>query len=236
MENVLTQEELKYLERISRYLLSTNMKRAYINIEADPYDGGAQIDDIDWEYITHFDWQGRIDIPSGFIEILKKIFNYIDESGIYSEPDIDSLSYNEFIVIIDAEDKVLTITNDYRYYDVGGKSEVEFEGDEVDMDSFREELNSNGIEIPEDGILTARYNGGGDSGSLDGSFDEINQQVPEPMEDFCYDKLSDNFGGWENNEGGEGYFMFNFNDDTVTLYHTENIEQNDSNTLFELEF
>jgi hypothetical protein len=77
MENVLTQEELKYLERISRYLLSTNMKRADINIEADPYDGGAQIDDIDWEYITHFDWQGRIDIPSGFIEILKKIFNYI---------------------------------------------------------------------------------------------------------------------------------------------------------------
>jgi hypothetical protein len=56
------------------------------------------------------------------------------------------------------------------------------------------------------------------------------------MEDFCYNQLRDNYGGWENNEGGEGYFMFNFNDGTVTLYHTENIEVNDSNTLFEIDF
>ena len=31
-------------------------------------------------------------------------------------------------------------------------------------------------------------------------------------------------------------FIFNFNDNTVTLYHTENIETGDTNTLFETEF
>ena len=222
MENILTPEELKYLERISRYLLSTNMKRAYIN--------------IDWEYITHFDWQGRIDIPSGFIEILKKIFNYIDESGDYSEPDIDSLSYNEFIVTVDAEDKVLTITNDYRYYDEAGEDEIEFEGEQSNMEEWKEQIEMNGGKIPNDGILTARYSGGGDSGSMDGSFDEINQQLPGSMEDFCYNELSNNYGGWEINEGSQGYFMFNFNNGSITLYHTDNIESQESNTLFEVKF
>jgi hypothetical protein len=33
-----------------------------------------------------------------------------------------------------------------------------------------------------------------------------------------------------------GYFMFNFNDNTVSLYHTQNIEVDESNTLFELEY
>ena len=233
MENVLTQEELKYLERISRYLLSTNMKRADINIGADPYDGGAQIKDIDWEYITHFDWQGRIDIPSGFIEILKKIFNYIDESGIYSEPDIDSLSYNEFIVIIDAEDKVLTITNDYRYYDEGSEVETEIDDEPEIINDIKQSLGEN---IPEDGILTVTYSGGGDSGDLNGMFEETGDTIPTNVEDFCYNILARYHGGFENNEGGQGSIIFDLNNDLITIEHTDNIEGQESNTLFEVKF
>jgi hypothetical protein len=233
MENVLTQEELKYLERISRYLLSTNMKRADINIEADPYDGGSEIKDIDWGYITHFDWQGRIDIPSGFIEILKKIFNYIDESGIYSEPDIDNLSYNEFIVIIDAEDKVLTITNDYRYYDVGGEVQTEIDDEPEIINDIKQSLGEN---IPEDGILTVTYSGGGDSGYLNGMFEETGDTIPTNVEDFCYNILARYHGGFENNEGGQGSIIFDLNNDLITIEHTDNIEGQESNTLFEVKF
>jgi len=236
MDELLTPEEKKYLERVSRYVQSLGKKDVEIRIEANEYDGKTEISDIEWENITNFDYNSTLEIPSGFIEILQKIFNYLDSSGNYSYPDIDGVNYHDFLIDFDTRNRELSIRQIYGYYDVGGTSEVDFEGDEVDFNSFRNELKTNKISIPNDGILTARYSGGGDDGSMDGNFDEINQQVPELMEDFCYDKLSRNFGGWENNEGGEGYFIFNFNDDTATLYHTENIEQNDSNTLFEVEF
>jgi len=233
MENILTQEELKYLERISRYLLSTNTKIVHVDIEADPYDGGAQIDDINWEYITHFDWQGRIDIPSGFIEILKKIFNYIDKSGVYSEPDIDSLNYNEFIVTVNAEDKVLTITNDYRYYDVGGEEQTEIDDEPEIINNIKQSLGEN---IPEDGILTVTYMGGGDSGDLNGIFEETGDTIPTEVEDFCYNILAKYHGGFENNEGGQGSIIFNLNDGIITIEHTDNIEAQVSDTLFEIKF
>jgi hypothetical protein len=236
MNELLTPEDKKYLERVSRYIQSLGKKEVAIRIEANEWDSKTEISDIEWDTITNFDYDSRLDIPSGFIEILQKIFNYLDSSGNYSFPDIEGLNYHDFLIEFNVSNKELSIKQVYGYYDVGGESEVEFEGDEVDMDSFREELNSGGIEIPEDGILTARYNGGGDDGSMDGSFDEISGVVPSLIEDFCYTVLSNNFGGWENNEGGEGYFMFDFNNDSVTLYHTENVEENDSNTLFEVEF
>jgi hypothetical protein len=231
MNELITPEDKKYLERVSRYLQSMGNTVVEIRIEANDWDNKTEISDIEWETITHFSWNSSLDIPSGFIIILQKIFNYIDESGNYSFPDIDGLNYNDFLIDFNTHRKELTVIHVYGYYDVGGESEVDIEVEESDMEEWKSQL-----EIPEDGILTARYNGGGDDGSLDGNFDETNQQVPDSIEDFCYDILSDNFRGWENNEGGEGYFMFNFNDNTITLYHTENIEQNDSNTLFEVEF
>ena len=236
MDELITPEDKKYLERVSRYLQSMGNTIVEIRIEANDWDNKTEISDIEWENITHFNWDNRLDIPSGFITILQKIFNHIEESGDYSFPDIDGLNYNDFLIDFNTHRKELSIIHVYGYYDVGGESEVDFEVEESNMEEWKDQIVMNGGEIPNDGILTARYNGGGDSGSIDGNFDEINQQVPESMEDFCYDKLSDNFRGWENNEGGEGYFMFNFNNNTITLYHTQNIEQDDSNTLFEVEF
>ena len=71
------------------------------------------------------------------------------------------------------------------------------------MEEWKDQLEINGAEIPNDGILTARYSGGGDDGALDGSFEEINQQLPADMEDMCYDELSSNFSGWSAKENRE---------------------------------
>ena len=236
MNEILTPEEKKYLGRIARYLQSMGEKQVEIRIEANDWDNKTEISDIEWEHVTHFDWNSRLDIPSGFITILQKIFNYIDESGRYSFPDIDGLNYHDFLIDIDAAGKSITVSDIYGYYDVGSEREIEFEDEKELMVEWMDQLESNGAEIPSDGILTARYFGGGDDGSLDGGFDEINQQLPGSMEDFCYNQLSSNFGGWENNEGGQGYFVFNFTDGTITLYHTDNIEESESNTLFEIDF
>jgi hypothetical protein len=233
---LLTPEEKKYLERIARYLQSMGEKQVEIRIEANDWDNKTEISDIEWEHVTHFDWNSRLDIPSGFITILQKIFNYIDESGRYSFPDIDGINYHDFLIDINAAGKSITVSQIYGYYDVGSEGEIEFEDEKELMVEWMDQLESNGAEIPSDGILTARYSGGGDDGSIDGGFDEINQQLPGSMEDFCYNQLSSNYGGWENNEGGQGYFVFNFTDGTITLYHTDNIEESESNTLFEIDF
>jgi hypothetical protein len=236
MDELITPEDKKYLERVSRYLQSMGQTIVEIRIEANEWDNKTEISDIKWEHITNFNWDPSLDIPSGFITILQKIFNYIEESGQYSYPDIDGMNYNDFLIDFNTKRRELSVVHVYGYNDEGGESEIEFEGEESNMEEWKDQLETNGAEIPNDGILTARYSGGGDDGALNGGFEEIYQQLPADIEDFCYDQLSSNFSGWENNEGGEGYFMFNFNDNTVSLYHTQNIEVDESNTLFELEY
>jgi len=234
-EQLLTTEEKKYLERVGRYIQSMGEKYVELDIEANDYDNQSEISDIDWDNVTHFDWQGRLDIPSGLITILQKIFNYIDQSGRYSFPDIDGVNYNRFSIEIDVTSRELTIKQYYSYYAEGGEGELEI-GDSELISEFRGQLESDGITIPEDGVLSVYYSGGGDDGSLDGMFSENNESLPRNMEDFCYNELSSNYGGWENNEGGQGRFEFNFNDGTIFLYHTENFEEQETNTLFEVEY
>ena len=67
---LLTPEEKKYLERIARYLQSMGEKQVEIRIEANDWDNKTEISDIEWEHVTHFDWNSRLDIPSGFITCL----------------------------------------------------------------------------------------------------------------------------------------------------------------------
>ncbi len=235
MEELLTEDELKYLRMISRYLLSSGIKTSYIEIEANEWDNQTEIQDIDWEYVTHFDWNQRVEIPARFIQILQKIFNYINESGKYEYPDIDGLNWNRFLIIIDPENNVLTISNQYGYYSEGGEGEIEFEEPEL-MEEWKDQLEINGVQIPEDGVLSVYYSGGGDEGALEGVFSENNRPVPADMEDFCYNELSNNYSGWENNEGGQGRFEFNFNKGTIFLYHTENVEVTEGDTLFEIKY
>ena len=235
MEELLTEDELKYLRMISRYLLSSGIKTSYIEIEANEWDNQTEIQDIDWEYVTHFDWNQRVEIPARFIQILQKIFNYINESGKYEYPDIDGLNWHRFEVRIDPENNVLTISNEYGYYSEGEGSSQQWDEPEL-VEKMKQEVISAGIEIPSDGILTARYNGGGDSGYFEGVFDENGKTLPTRIEEFCEVELSNNYGGWENNEGGQGEFEFNFNEGTIFLYHTENVEVTEGDTLFEIKY
>jgi hypothetical protein len=92
------------------------------------------------------------------------------------------------------------------------------------------------IEVPSDGILTAIYTGGGDSGYIEGSFEETGDAIPSSVENWCYDKLESNFGGWEINEGSNGKIIFDFNESTVLFEHVANVEETETNTLFEISF
>ena len=237
MAEILTPEEKKYLNRTCNYLASLGMTEGTINIELDSDQYDLSQEDIDWKYVQHFENNYRAELPEGLVPILKKVMNYVIDEGVFDSPDMDSMSYQMIGIEIDCSRKELTVTHDYSYYSRDEGSSIAYDSDEdkARFDKWMEE-DMQDVEVPSEGILTLSYNGGGDSGYIESSFDETSDAVPASIEDWCYSQLESHFGGWEINEGSDGRFIFNFNNSTVDLDHTFNTEENESNTLFEENF
>lgn len=232
MENILTPEEKKYLGKISRYLNSLGMNLGEIEFEMEPDQEGIAYSPNDFP--SHFQNNYNAEIPDGLVSILKKIIDYVDDEGLYLElPDDGYIDYQRFdITIYTGEKKEISLTHIYSFQ-IGGEPEG------VEYDDMIEEWEEKGVfndtEIPEDNYLVLKYNGGGDSGYIESNF-ENGEPVPTEVEEWCYQQLEENFGGWEINEGSQGEFQFDFNEKTVILLHTYNIIEDRSNTLWEEKF
>jgi hypothetical protein len=89
-----------------------------------------------------------------------------------------------------------------------------------------------------EGIRTIKvdFDGGGDSGYINerglGNGD-IEVEMPASFSDFLYDMLESNYGGWEINEGSQGYFEIYTNDNLVQLSIGINEEDYEHHVLFE---
>ena len=230
-QNILTPEEKKYLGKISRYLNSLGMSYGEINFEMEP--DQEVIDYSPNNFPTQFENNYNAEIPDGLVPILKKIIGYVDDDGLHSEvPNDGYLIYQRFDITINAMSGEISLTHSYSYQIEGGSQGIEY-------DDMIEEWEEKGVfddtEIPEDNYLVLKYNGGGDSGYIESNF-ESGQSVPTEVEEWCYQQLEENFGGWEINEGSQGEFQFDFNEKTVILSHAYNIEESKSNTLWEEEF
>jgi len=82
------------------------------------------------------------------------------------------------------------------------------------------------------------YDGSGDSGWVN---DEVRcskgrLKLNEQLEYICYDLLELYYGGWEINEGSNGSIDFNFEDQTVELNHSQNVEDNVDEHYMTLKF
>jgi hypothetical protein len=231
-QNILTPEEKNYIGKVSRYLRSMGMTYGEITFEMEPDD-----DEISYRenyFPTHFENNYNAEIPDGLVPILKKIIGYIDDDGLYNElPNDANIDYQRFdITIYVDEKKEISLTHIYSYQTEGGSEGVEYD----DMiEEWEEKGVFNDTSIPEDNYLVLKYNGGGDSGYIESDF-ENGEPSPGEVEEWCYQQLEINFGGWEINEGSQGEFQFDFNEKTVILSHTYNIEESKTNTLWEEEF
>ena len=230
-QKILTPEEKKYLGKVSRYLASMGMKYGDINFEMEPDD--EEISYSEYGFPTHFDNNYYAEIPDGLIPILKKIIDYVDDDGLYSNlPDGSDIDYQRFEITISGVKKEIALTHIYSYYSEGDSTGIEY-------DDMIEEWEEKGVfddtSIPEDGYLVLKYNGGGDSGYIESDF-ENGEPSPGAVEEWCYQQLEENFGGWEINEGSQGEFQFDFNEKTVILSHTYNTMLDSSNTIWEEEF
>jgi hypothetical protein len=161
--------------------------------------------------------------------IIEKIFDKVDidefEDNFHAgENDVEFFSVD---VIFDAVSKKVIVECNYSTPD---EEEALDESDIDDMDIFKEYTDRGVSEI----ICT--YNGGGDSGYVDGdmSVDGERENTPAFLEDLCYDALS-NFGGWEINEGSQGNIVFNLSDKTRTVNHSWNTEENHRFRVLEME-
>jgi hypothetical protein len=236
-QQVLTPEDKKYLRGVSNYLRSYGMIDGSIEIDIDSgYDFDSS--DIDWKNMTHFSNNYRAEVPEGLISILVKIMNYIDEESLFKMPEDNDISYERVDFDIDTERQEISVNHWWSFYDTGDSNSVEWEGEQGKeiFEEWQEDGVFDELEIPNNGILTVKYNGGGDSGFIENTFEEIGDQVPATIEDWCYNELEDHFGGWEINEGSDGEFVFDFNNMTITLNHSYNIEETTSDTIYKEDF
>jgi len=231
----LTPEDKQYLRKVSNYLNSLGMQHGSIEID---FEGESEdISDIKIEDIGQFTNNYSAEIPSGLVPILQKIINYIDVNNLYKRPGYEDINYERIEFDIDTKTKEISVNHWWTYYDRGNSNSVEFDSQE-DLEKFDNWRNDEfaTIDIPESEKLTLKYNGSGDSGYIESSFEENGDAVPAGIEDWCYRVLEQNFGGWEINEGSDGEFIFDFNNSMVTLNHTMNTEENASDTLYEESF
>ena len=235
--NILTLEDKQYLRRVCRYLGSLGMIDGSIEMDIDS-GWNFDFDEINWEDQTHFANNYSAEVPDGLIPIYKKIADYIQENNLYKSPQYDDINYERIDFDIDCQKSEISVNHWYTYYQRGDSNSVTWDAED-DKEIF-EEWEKEGVledlDIPNDGILTIKYNGSGDSGYIENSFEEIGDQVPAAIEDWCYNQLERNFGGWEINEGSDGEFIFNFHDMTIELNHTYNVEENTTDTIYEESF
>jgi len=233
MEKILTPEEKKYLGAVSRMIQSYGTTYSYIEFEYESRLRRFDAQEFSLQDTNYFDNNRDIEVPEKLKEILTKCLQYVEQNiENYDDPYFEyDVNYGRIVIYIEAVKKILKISYDYYYYGTESGGGVTYSlSDDEDLKPIFDALEEEGISNDE-----LRYNGGGDSGYIENTF-ESGKGVPAVVEDFCYSALERNFGGWEINEGSSGQFDFNMDDKEIYLNHTYNTEENGSVLLFKQSF
>ena len=234
MESLLTPEDKKVLQRVSRILSSYGMKEGTVETEGFDYYSDFPDQEINVEEWSHFSNNYTVDIPPMLYPIYDKIIKYCQDK--FYDYDIDTggneINYARADIDIDVKKQEISLNYWCSYYDVSDYvgTEISMEDDE-DLKKVLEEIQ----EVTPDSSVTLKYNGSGDSGYIESSF-ENGVLVPAAVEDYCYRILENNHGGWEINEGSQGEFIFNIDNNSVTLEHQYNTEETSNYQMFSESF
>lgn len=227
MENILTDEEKKYLRMVCKYLRSYGLDHGLVYVDLE--ERGLNLDDADFNDVSYFDNKYGLDLPEKLPSILNKILEYIVSNVEYEQADVDYLNYERLEVEIDAINREIRFVYSFGYTDEGDGNSLSWdeEDDPEEIKRLFEELVESGVDTSSR-YIELRYEGSGDSGYINSEFSD-GTSVPAVIEDWCYDKLESDFGGWEINEGAQGVFIFDFKDKRIILEHiwNENIDRSD---------
>jgi len=200
-------------------------KKESINFE-------LNISSLDVEEINIYD---GVDMTSTFYSYFESIVKeYVDELYDEGPGSVDSSS-DYFLVegnIYPSENKI--VFNEVRFTEYGTEDSGNFyyfedceEGDTIydnfiEVRKFLDEIKATSV--------TITYNGGGDSGYIEGTYESEKGtgDVPAGIEDLCY-QLLEEFGGWEINEGSQGTIVFT--KDEIEVNHEWNTEVDETNEI-----
>ena len=218
-KNFISEEDKAVLRKVAKYLKSYNIKSGVIQIENDYYRNpqGAISD------ATNFSNHWNVEIPDFFKpylgEIIERALSNVDDL------DVDSVNYDNIEIEIITDSSRLEITRYWAYEQPGDSRGLTWGDDTEDSELVQRllhEIMESGARPDSNGVLQLDYNGSGDSGFIESSFDDGGGRVPANIEDWCYQVLENNYGGWEINEGSQGYFLFDTKNNTIELELTYN--------------
>ena len=164
MESVLTKEEKLNLRKTAYYLRSFGMNFGSIELHSDYVDYSFDFSEISWDEIDSFSNNYKIKIPQVLFPIIKKIINSNNSEFNYKEEPF----WEGIEVLIDAVKFTITLSHHYSYYSTSDAESIAFdsEDDQRLIDKFGKSVIELGGQIPQNGVLTLKYDGGGDQGYL----------------------------------------------------------------------
>lgn len=231
-----TTEEQRMLNFLWKYGKSVRKKylRWDFNFDDNPWDElNISVDDFD----TDMSFPQGLTIPTIIRDFL---FRFYEEK---IEPEIE-VSFNKLldtIEVSDASNYDLSIIMDLQKRKIAAFAKLDYytEAEEEIFElKLPDEVYESLIGVIDDKKIQqveVSYEGSGDNGSVSDTFMVKGQffETPEMVERFISVNLP---GGWENNEGAQGFVFFDLEDKSVKINHVENIYESASDTILELDF
>jgi hypothetical protein len=218
------------MEKIKDFIKSNlpNFKLLYFFLKSEGHDYitvsfNIQSGEIDYWYDAY--GRGSIKLPERLKNFYEKLVNLVMEEDF----EIDYDNYHTINVTYDIDDNQLLIRDNEVVLvtkDTGTSEEI----DSPDLLETMKNWLDKGILM-----MKVEFNGGGDSGYIeDYGYDEKgnNHPIPASMEDFLYNMLESNFGGWEINEGSQGQFEIYNKSSEIILSIGVNEEETETTTLW----
>ena len=222
---MLTPIDKKYLKFFTKYLQSYGEKTGTFRFE--DFDSDYDLEGGVAEQLQ-LEENYYLEVPTTIAPIIDKIINYCQQHLPNVEEDISSA---ELEIEIN-NDGSISARYCWRYYTRDDQSES-FDGNDGDLDQVLDELSEN-----HSGLVYVKFDGNGDSGQIEQAEDESGSiiNVSANVEDWCYNQLESNYGGWEINEGSSGQFIFDLDNNTCELEFGWNNENTECDTLYEEKF
>jgi hypothetical protein len=221
-------ETIKKFKLLHYVLLSNGVTRMSNDFYVD-YDGN-----VDYHFSPWTNKGGAYDIiPNKLFDFLDNFFDTIKDEVLDSLEDSDE---SRATVSCEYSTRDKTFTIDESIQTMGYESyNQEFEIDE-------KELLEDMVQWKEEGKLkiSVDFNGGGDSGYIDevGLINDGNDKydLSAVWETKLYDILEKNHGGWEINEGSEGTFIIDNENQSIELDFRMNVEESSTGYEFKHQF
>ena len=203
----------KTFDRLFKYLSKAGDE---LTVESNAYQ-----DEFYFDYGKYFESKNlnSIPIPNMFVEFIKDILSeYYDEYvSNYSYSEYEGDYYYNVIMTFFTNEKVIQVRTQVREATTDPHSAgINISSySKEDQDMINEFMSENNTEI-----FTVDFSGGGDDGYINDygmTSDDRKVVMPNPIENILYDLLRSNFGGWENDGGGEGEIIIDRENNKITI-------------------